>query len=350
MGVFDFIKGELLEIIEFNDESRDTLAYRWPDNDREIKRGAQLIVRESQVAQFMYLGQFGDTFGPGKHTLNTDNIPVLSTLEGWKYGFESPFKADVYYVTTRVFAGNRWGTSNPIMVRDKDLGVVRLRAFGNFDFKIVEPKHFIKEVAGTDNHLTLGEFSDVMRARIVSAFSEAVAQSQIPALDLAARYSEVGGAILPLINQGMRDRYGIEFTSFLIENISVPPEVEKALDGRSSMAALGNLNDYVKFQMAQGLGQGGSGGVAGSAAEVAMGFAMAQQMVNQPGGILGQQQASGGAPAAGFDLLSPQDAATLLGVSEGDVLAAINEGALKAKKIGSAVRLTRADLEAFMKG
>ncbi len=138
MGLMDFIKGELIEIIEWTDDSRDTLSYRFPDDDKEIKRGAQLIVRESQAVQFVYLGQYGDLFGPGKHTLTTDNIPVLTTLKGWKYGFESPFKADVYFVTTRLFTGNKWGTSNPVMVRDQDFGIVRLRAFGTYDFRIVD--------------------------------------------------------------------------------------------------------------------------------------------------------------------------------------------------------------------
>src|SRR6187200_3146376 len=200
MGLMDFIRGELIEILEFNDDSRDTISWRFPDNDREIKRGAQLIVRESQIAQFVYLGQFGDTFGPGKHTLTTDNIPILSTLKGWKYGFNSPFKADVYFVNTRLFTGNKWGTSNPVMMRDADFGIVRARAFGIYDFRIVEPKLFLKEVAGSDQHFRLDEFADTMRSRIVSLFSEALAQAKIPVLDVATRYSEVGAALLPLIN------------------------------------------------------------------------------------------------------------------------------------------------------
>src|SRR5215203_5825056 len=150
MGLMDFIKSQLLEIIEWTDDSRDTLSYRFPDEDKEIKRGAQLIVRESQVVQFVYLGQFADQFGPGKHELTTDNIPILSTLRGWKYGFESPFKADVYLLNTRIFTGNKWGTSNPIMLRDPDFGIVRVRAFGTFDFKVVDVRTFLKEVAGTD--------------------------------------------------------------------------------------------------------------------------------------------------------------------------------------------------------
>src|SRR2546429_5052829 len=214
MGILNFIKGQLLEIIEWTDDSRDTLSYRFPDEDKEIKRGAQLVVRESQVAQFIYLGQFGDTFGPGKHTLITDNIPILSTLKGWKYGFESPFKADVYFVNTRLFTGNKWGTSNPIMMRDPDFGIVRVRAYGTFDFHVVDPKLFLKEVAGTDDHFRLDEFSDTMRSRVVSVFSEALAQSKIPALDVAARYGELGEALRPLINPQMISKYGIEIQSF----------------------------------------------------------------------------------------------------------------------------------------
>jgi membrane protease subunit (stomatin/prohibitin family) len=208
MGLMDFIKGELIEIIEWTDDSRDTLSYRYPDDDKEIKRGAQLIVRESQVVQFVYLGQFGDLFAPGKHTLTTDNIPVLTTLKGWKYGFESPFKADVYFVVTRLFAGNKWGTSNPVMMRDSDFGIVRLRAFGTYDFRIVEPAKFLKEVAGTDQHFRLDEFADVMRSRIVSVFSDALASSKVPALDVAARYTELGDALLPLINPVIKAKYG----------------------------------------------------------------------------------------------------------------------------------------------
>ena len=299
MGLMDFIKGELIEIIEWTDDSRDTLSYRFPDDDKEIKNGAQLIVRESQVVQFVYLGQFGDLFAPGKHTLTTDNIPVLTTLKGWKYGFESPFKADVYFVITRLFTGNKWGTSNPVMMRDHDFGIVRLRAFGTYDFRVVEPARFLKEVAGTDQHFRLDEFADVMRSRIVSVFSDALASSKVPALDVASRYTELGDALLPLINPVVREKYGIEMTSFILENVSVPPEVEAAIDKRSSMAAVGNLNDYVKYQMAQGLEKGGSG-VGGLGAELAVGASIAQQMLNQPGGIAAQatQPAAPAAAAA----------------------------------------------------
>lgn len=344
MSILGFIKGELLEIIEFTDDSRDTLSWRFPDEDKAIKNGAQLIVRESQTVQFVYLGQYGDLFGPGKHRLTTDNIPVLTRLKGWKYGFESPFKADVYFVTTRLFTGNKWGTANPVMMRDQDFGAVRLRAFGTFDFRVVEPAIFLREVAGTDHHFRLDEFADTMRSRIVSVFSDALASAGVPALDVATRYTELGDALLPLINPQVVSRYGIEITSFLVENISVPPEVEAAIDKRSSMSVIGNLNDYVKFQMAEAMTSGGEGGAAATMpAQMAMGFGLAQELVKQ-------MQTPGAAPtAAGFpELLTPEQAAQILGVTEADVIATIESGELKGKKIGSAYRLTRAALDAFL--
>lgn len=358
MSILNFLRSQAWEIVQWEEnDSRDTLSFRWPDEDREIKRGAQLIVRESQTVQFIYLGQFGDTFGPGKHTLVTDNIPVLCRLQGWKYGFESPFKADVYYVNTRLFTGNKWGTSNPIMLRDQDFGIVRARAFGTYDFKIIDVRKFIKEVSGSDQHFRLDEFADTMRSRIVSIFTDALATAKVPVLDLASRYMEMGDALLPLINPVVAEKYGLEISSFIVENVSVPPEVEAAIDKRSSMGAIGNLNDYVKFQMAEGLGNGQGGGPGGAAAEIAMGFGMAQQLMNQPGGILGPQSTPpvappplpGSLPASSGELLSPADAARVLNVTEADVMSAIQEGSLKAKKIGAAFRITRASLDEFLK-
>ncbi len=356
MGVLDFLKSQALEVIEWTDDSRDTLSFRFPDDDKAIKRGAQLIVRESQVAQFVYLGQFGDTFGPGKYTLVTENIPILTKLSSWKYGFESPFKADVYYVVTRLFTGNKWGTQNPIMLRDEDLGVVRARAFGTFDFQIVDPRLFLKEVAGTDQHFHLDEFNDTMRSRIVSVFSQTLAQAHLPIFDVATRYAEMGESLLPLINVITKAKYGLEITSFVVENVSVPEEVEQAIDKRSSMSAIGNLNEYVRFQMANSLTQPGNHG-AGVGTDIAVGVAMAQQLVQhgllatqpQPSAPLPQPGAPASPPSApGFDLLSPADAAKMLGVSEPDLLATIESGELKAKKIGTTYRITRAALQDFI--
>jgi excisionase family DNA binding protein len=345
MGIMDFIKGELIDVIEWTDDSRDTLSFRFPDDDKAIKNGAQLIVRESQRVQFVYLGEFGDTFAPGKHTLTTDNIPILTKLKSWKYGFNSPFKADVYYLNTRLFTANKWGTANPIMMRDNDLGIVRVRAFGTYDFKIVDPKLFLREVAGSDHNFRLDEFSDTMRSRIVSVFADALASASIPVFDVASRYTEVGEALLPLINPVVAAKYGIQIASFIVENVSVPPEVEQAVDKRSSMAAVGNLNDYVKFQMAQGMEKGGSAG--GTATELAVGLSIAQQMMQQqgfPGSPAAAQATAAGLP----ELLAPADVAKVLGVSEQDVLSIIESGELSAKKIGTAYRVKRSALNEYL--
>jgi len=344
MGLLDFLKSELIEIIEWTDDSRDTLAWRFPDDDKAIKRGAQLIVRESQTAQFVYVGEFGDAFGPGRHTLATDNIPILTRLKSWKYGFESPFKADVYFVNTRLFTGNKWGTSNPIMMRDDDLGVVRARAFGTYDFRVVDVKSFLREVAGSDHDFRLHEFAETMRSRLVSAFSDALATSKIPVLDVAQRYTELGEALLPLINPVIRAKYGLEIATFVVENVSVPPEVGEALDKRSGMAAVGDLNAYVKYQLGRGLETGG-GGAAGTATELAVGLAMAQQIMQQQGGLAGEPIAArGGLP----ELLSPAEVAGALGVPEPDVRKLLESGELSGKKIGDSWRVKRAALEAYL--
>jgi excisionase family DNA binding protein len=334
MGLMNFIKGEYIEIVEWTDDSRDTLTHRFPDADRAIKNGAQLIVRESQCAQFVYLGQFGDAFGPGTHTLTTDNIPVLTRLRSWKYSFNSPFKADVYFLNTRLFTGNKWGTTNPVMMPDDNLGVARVRAFGTYDFKIADARTFLREVAGSDHDFTVDEFIDAMRSRMVSAFSDAVAAARIPVLQIASRYREIGEALLPVINPVITAKYGVQLSSFIVENVSVPAEVEQALDKRASMAAVGNLNDYVKFQLAQGLEKGG--GAAGAATEVAVGLSVAQQII--------QAQSALGTS----DLLSPADVARRLGVAEPDVIDIIESGQLPAKRIGLTYRIKRSDLDAYL--
>ena len=371
MGLMDYIRGQLLEIIEWQDDTRDTIAWRYPDEDREIKRGAQLIVRESQTCQFIYLGQFGDQFAPGKHSLVTDNIPILSRLKGWKYGFESPFKTDIYYVNTRLFTGNKWGTQNPVMLRDADFGIVRLRAYGTYDFKVTNVQTFLKEVAGTDHQFTVDEFQETMRSRFVSVFSDALASAKVPALDLASRYTELGEALLPLLNPELEQKYGIELSTFVVENVSVPPEVEEAIDKRASMGAIGNMNEYIKFQMAESFTQGGGaeggGNMAGMAAQMGAGLALGQQMAGafapgmvQPGMVQpGMVQPGMASPAAGSvaatptapglpTLLGVAEAAAALGVSEADVLSTLEAGDLKGKKIGSTWRIKSQALEDFL--
>ena len=203
----------------------------------------------------------------------------------------------MYFVTTRLFTGNRWGTANPILLRDANFGVVRTRDYGTYDFQVTDPKTFLKEVVGTDETFRLEKFEDTMRSRIVSIFSEAVAKAKVPVLDLATRYGELGEALLPVINPFVQGKYGLAITGFVVENVSVPPEVEGAIDKRSSMAAVGNLNDYVKFQVAQGTGLGTSG-VAGVATEAAIGVGIAREL----GQIPTQTPPAAAAPA--LDLLS----------------------------------------------
>jgi len=354
MTLREFLVGELIDIIEWNDDSDDTMAWRFSRPKAEIKNGAQLIVRPGQTAILVDQGKIADVFQSGRHELTTANMPLLSSFRGWKYGFESPFKADVYYVVTRLFTGNKWGTANPVMMRDQDFGIVRLRAYGTYDFRIADVQKFLKEVAGTDDHFRLDEFNDTMRSRIVSVFSDALAQAKVPALDVAARYSELGEALLPVINPIIGDKYGLAMTSFILENVSVPPEVEQAIDKRSSMAAVGNLNDYVKYQMGQGMEKGGSGGAGGVAAEMAVGMAMAQQMMNQSGGLMAQTTKgieSKPAPSngGGLELMNPAQVAQMLGVGESDVVASLEAGDLKGKKIGTQWRVPKAAVEAFIK-
>lgn len=252
MGIWDKLKGEFIDIIEWLDDTQDTIVYRFERHGNEIKHGAQLTVRESQVAVFVNEGQIADIYEPGMHTLITENMPILSTLRGWKYGFNSPFKAEVYFVNTKRFTDMKWGTMNPVMMRDPDFGVVRVRAFGNYAFRVVQPGTFLKEIAGTDWQFTKDEVAEHLRNQIVSKFPEAVATAGIPVIDLAAHYATLGQRIRDSIAAQLAS-IGIEVTDFNVENVSVPPEVEAAIDKRSSIGVVGNLNAYTQFQAANAL-------------------------------------------------------------------------------------------------
>jgi len=231
-------------------------------------------------------------------------------------------------------------------MRDDDLGIVRARAFGTFDFRISDTKLFLKEVAGSDQNFRLDEFADTMRSRIVSIFADALASAKIPVFDVASRYGELGEALLPLINPVVSAKYGLQIASFIVENVSVPAEVEQAIDKRSSMAAVGNLNDYVKFQMAQGMEKGGSSG--GMATELAVGLSIAQQIMQQQGLPGAAAPAAAGAAAPIPELLSPADVAKTLGVSEQDVMVIIESGELAAKKIGASYRIKRSAVDVYL--
>ncbi len=295
MGILDNIKSaamsQFIEVIEWLDESKDTILYRFPVAGQEIKDGAQLIVRESQTAVFVFEGQVADVFGPGRYTIDGGNTPVLSKLGAWKYGFNSPFKAEVYFINTKQFTDMKWGTANPIMLRDADFGIVRLRAFGAYSMRVADPQTFIKEVAGTNGKFDTEDIDTQLKRAIVSEFSDAIGEMKIPALDLAAQYKELGEAIRAKINEDFRT-YGLEVTKFYVENISLPPEVEEAMDRRASMGALGNAEQYMKFQAADALRDAAQneGGGAGLGAGLGAGFAVGGQMANAFGNAGGQQQ------------------------------------------------------------
>ena len=299
MSILDKIKSEALnqfiEVIEWLDNTGDTMVYRFPVAGQEIKNGAQLIVRESQAAVFVTEGQVADVFTPGKYTIDGGNTPILSKLGAWKFGFNSPFKSEVYFVNTKQFTDMKWGTSNPIMLRDADFGIVQLRAFGAYSLRVADSSEFIKEIAGTNAHFTTDDIEGQLKRAIVTEFSDAIGELKIPALDLASQYKEMGERIRGMIN-GDFGSYGLEVTKFYVENVSVPEEVQEAINKRSAMGAIGNVDQYMKFQAADALRDAAQneGGGAGLGAGLGAGFAMGNQMV----GAFGGQQGGGGGGAA----------------------------------------------------
>ena len=259
MGLFDKIRNEFIDIIEWVDPSTDTIVWKFPRYNNEIKMNSKLTVRESQWAVFMNEGAIADVFTPGMYTLTTQNMPILTTLKGWKYGFNSPFKTDVFFVSQRQFINQKWGTRNPVMLRDAEFGPVRLRAFGSFAFRVKDPGVFIKEIAATNPEFSVDSINEQLRNLAVSRGMDAIAEAKIPVLDLAANYDEVSAKIGDKIKSEFNE-LGLELTKFLIENISLPPEVEAALDKRSSMGIVGNLGAYAQFQAANAMAIGGQVG------------------------------------------------------------------------------------------
>ena len=290
MALFNKIKqkafGEFIDIIEWTDDTSDTMIWRFPRYNSEIKNGAQLTVRETQVAVLVNEGQFADVFQPGRYELTTNNMPILTTLKGWKYGFNSPFKVDVYFVNTKQFLNQRWGTANPIMMRDPEFGPIRLRAFGSYNFRVQEdPIPFIKNVAGTSGEFTTEGISEQLRNFVITKFTDYLGESKIAALDLAANMNEFSQEL----TIGLKDdfaEYGIELTRFLVENVSLPEAVEEALDRRTSMGVIGNMTAYTQMQFADSLkdsanNPAGGGNLAGDAMGAGIGLAMAGQMAGQ---------------------------------------------------------------------
>ncbi len=297
MGIMDRIMGQFIEVIEWVDDSSDTMVYRFPVYSKEIKMGAQLTVRETQAAVFLNEGKVADVFSPGRYELTTQNLPILTTLRSWKYGFNSPFKADVFFLNTRQFTDLKWGTANPIMMRDKEFGMIRLRAFGIYSMKIIDPKTFYMEIAGTRGLFTTEEITEQLRKGIISLFTDLLAESAIPALDLATKYDELSAAARQKISLDF-NTYGLELVKFYIENISLPEEVEKMLDKRTSMGIVGDLSKFTSFQAATSMEEAArnpGGGAAAAGVGLGAGLGMAQAM-NQA--FAAQQAASAASPAA----------------------------------------------------
>ncbi|MDH3205704.1 MAG: SPFH domain-containing protein [Gemmatimonadota bacterium] len=307
MGLFDKIKGEFIDVIEWTDDSADTLVYRFRRHNHEIKHGAQLTVREGQAAVFIDEGQLADVFPPGMYALETENLPILATLKGWKYGFESPFKAEVYFVSTRQFTDQKWGTKNPVTMRDPEFGPVRVRAFGTYAVRVSDPGVFIKEIVGTDGHFTTAEVTDQIRNILVARFSDAMASSGIPVLDMAANYDELGAKLDDRVRSDLAS-YGLELRTLLVENVSMPPAVEEALDKRTSMGVIGDLSAYTQYQAATAIGDAANspdgGGMAAGGMGAGLGFAMASQI----GQALNPPQQGAGQPTGAKPPPIPQGA------------------------------------------
>jgi membrane protease subunit (stomatin/prohibitin family) len=276
MGLWDKVRGEFIDIVQWIDTSNDTMVYRFERYNNQIKHGAQLTVREGQAAVFVSEGKLADVFQPGMYTLETKNLPILSTLQGWKYGLNSPFMAEVYFCSTRQFTDLKWGTMNPIMMRDPEYGPIRLRAFGTYVVRVKDPAELIRQIVGTDGHFKVEEIVNQLRDLIVSRFAEILGESKIPVLDLAANYSELGNFLTQRIGPEFAS-YGIELTKMLVENISLPPAVEEALDKRTSMGIVGNLAAYTQFNIANSIPDAAKnpGGLAAAGAGLGMGVAMA---------------------------------------------------------------------------
>src|SRR5690606_8250418 len=292
MALWDKLMGELVDIVEWLDDTNDTLAYRFERYQNEIKYGAKLVVREGQMAAFINEGKLADVFKPGTYELTTQNLPVLTTLRGWKYGFNSPFKAEVYFVSTRKFTDLKWGTPGPAMMRDQDFGMVRVTAFGIYSIRVKEPGVFVRDLVGTDNRFTTHEIQENLRGKIGSRIKEVMPELGIPVIEMEAKVLEMG--------QRLRDRlqpdfetFGIELVEVQVQDVGLPEEVERAIDKRGAMAAVGNLQAYMQYETASSIRDAANnpGGVAGAGVGLGAGVAMGQAMM---GAMAGAASASPG--------------------------------------------------------
>ena len=312
MGLMDRVRGQFIDIVEFLDDSRDTIVWRFPRQGNEIKMGAQLVVREGQTAVFVNEGTIADVFTPGTYTLETRNLPILSDLRGWKYGFNSPFKAEVYFVSTRLFTDLKWGTQHPVTLRDAEFGVVRLRAFGAYAIQVVDAAKLLRQLVGTDPQFRTEEVSDFLRETIVGQVGTALANSNLPMLDLAANQQTIAATLAGTLTTSLADM-GISVAKFVIQNISLPPEVEEVLDKRTSMNVVGNLDQYAKFQAANAIEDAANNPNGGNSG---LGLGVGVALGRQVGDVLTPTAAGAAstAPPAGPPPLPGQAAPFYLGV------------------------------------
>ena len=303
MGLFDKLRGELVDIIEWIDDTRHTLVWRFPRYNNQIKNGAQLIVRPGQIAVFVHEGRMADVFEPGRYELETKVIPILSTLQAWKHGFNSPFKCEVYFVSTRQITDLKWGTPNPIILRDQDFGPVRLRAFGSYTLRAQDPKALLRELVGTDGVFEAEEVAELLRSIINSSFADLLGEAKIAVMDLASNYRELSEQLRERVVERVDDEYGLDIPALFIVNISLPEAVEKALDTRSSMGVIGDLGRFQQFQMGNAMmamAENPSGGAAAEGLGLGMGFAMANQVAQRMGpGMTGAPGAATPPPLPG---------------------------------------------------
>lgn len=307
MGLLDNIKQQIgsqfIEIIQWLDDTNDSMVYRFPVYNQEIKMNAQLTVRENQVALLINEGKAADLFVPGRYQLTTQNMPILTTLRGWKYGFQSPFKAEVYFFNTRLFTDLKWGTTNPVMMRDAEFGMIRLRAFGTYAMKIADAKAFFAAIVGTAGLTSTDEITGQLRSTILSRLSDAIAESKIAALDIASKYDELSATARQVLAPEFGS-YGLDLSRFFIENVSLPEEVEAAIDQRTKLGVLGDkMGQYTQLQAADAMkiAAANPGGAAGAGIGIGAGIAMGGMM----GNALGQSMAGAGGAGAGGPLAPP---------------------------------------------
>jgi membrane protease subunit (stomatin/prohibitin family) len=288
MGLFEKLRAELIDIVEWVDDSRSTLVWRFPRYHNQIKQGAQLIVRPGQTAVFVHQGKIADVFGPGRYTLETKNLPVLATLAGWKFGFDSPIKAEVYFVATRQITDLKWGTPNPVLIRDPDFGPIRVRAFGTFTLKAIDPKALLRELVGTDSILDAEEIMVLLRSIVTQAFADLVATAEMSVIDLAGNQRELAEKLRRMVVERVDDEYGLDVPQLFLVNVSVPEEVEKALDARSSMKVIDDLAGYQQYQIGAATkvaAANPAGGIAAGGIGMGMGLAMANRITPSAPGI-----------------------------------------------------------------